>query len=164
MPDMKVEGMDEFVRSLTAIGRHTAGVARKCAYDGAALLRGELEESVKALPLDTDGFTVGTDPLRVITERDRADLAACAGISKIESDGLGTSVSVSFDGYISRTEKDFPKGVPAALIARSIESGSSVRAKRPFMRMTVKNSSERVLSAMQETMTESIAQISKMEG
>ena len=37
MPDMKVEGMDEFVRSLTAIGRHTAGVARKCAYDGASL-------------------------------------------------------------------------------------------------------------------------------
>ena len=164
MATMKVKGLDEFVETLNMIGEKTGGVSKKCAYDGARLMADGIKEKVEQLPIDSDGFTVGTDPLNVITAQDRADLAACVGISRIENNGMATTVSVSFDGYISRTERKYPNGVPAALIARSLEKGTSVRAKKPFLRPAVNAKKAAALAAMQETMAESIAQIQKMEG
>ena len=164
MAKLTTDGMEEFIRTLNALGEKAGGVAKKCAYDGAKILREEIAAGVRALPLDEDGFRKGSDPLKMITEADRNDLENCLGVSRIESDGLVTSVSVSFDGYIRRTEDKYPKGVPAIMIARSIESGSSVRAKKPFVRPAVNKARERVLSAMQETMSDSIQQIQKLEG
>lgn len=161
---MKVTGLDEFVEGLNAIGEHAGGIAKKCAYDGARSLADGIAEKIQQLPVDSNGFTVGTDPLNIITTRDRDDLAACLGVSSIENDGMSTSVSVSFKGYISRTERKYPSGVPAALIARSIEKGTSVRAKKPFLRPAINSKKSAALSAMQKTMADSLAQIQKMEG
>ena len=165
MANMKVEGLQEFMDGLTAIGEHAGGIAKKCAFDGARVVADGIAEKVCELPIDSNGgFTKGTDPLNVITARDRTDLAACLGVSKIENDGMSTSVSISFNGYISRTERKYPNGVPAALIARSIEKGTSVRAKKPFLRPAIKSNQQAALAAMQKTMDESVAQIQKMEG
>lgn len=164
MPQMTVDGMEDFLDELGRIGAKSAGIAKKCAYSGAAVMADAVRVWTKALPLDSNGhFVKGTDPLHVITDQDREDLAACVGVSGIESDGMTTTVSVSFDGYITRAEKKFPNGVPAAMIARSIESGSSVRAKRPFVRPAVRAASKEVLAAMRQTMGECIEQIQKLE-
>lgn len=163
MAQMKTEGLEEFVAELNKLAAATPGVTKKCLYDGARVLADGIREAVKGLPLDPDGhFTPVKDPLRTITAKDREDLAEAVGISKIES-GASSSVSVSFAGYISRTEEKFPKGVPAALIARSIEKGTSVRAKKPFLRPAIKKNKDAVLDAMQATMAESLAQISQKE-
>lgn len=164
MPTLKTDGLDEFVQQLQALGQRTQGIAKACVYDGAAVLKDAIVEGVNNFPVHQGGYTPGKTPLRVITEKDRDDLAACVGVSKIESDGLATSVSVSFDGYISRTEKKYPNGVPAAMIARSLEKGSSVRAKKPFVRPAVKKAKEAVLSAMQQALAERIGQTMKQEG
>ena len=56
------------------------------------------------------------------------------GITKmLEEDGY-YHVKLGFDGYNDIKTKKYPKGQPNVLIARAIESGSSIRDKRPFVR------------------------------
>lgn len=158
MPKLTTDGLDGFLATLNSLGESAVKVAKQCVYAGAGEIHGAMEKSVLSLPLDSDGFTPDKDPLRVITDQDRRDLAACLGYSKID-DSDGVSVSVSFDGYISRKEKNFPKGVPAALIARSMESGSSVRAKNPFVRKSVNSVRATVPTVMQAKLDEVINKI-----
>lgn len=159
MPTMKATGAEALANELQKLGENTSGVAKKCAYDGARAVTDAVAAAVKSLPLDENGFKPGTDPLRIITMQDRRDLEKCLGISRIENDGFSTTVSVSFDGYLSRKEDNFPKGVPAAMVARSIESGSSVRAKKPFMRVTLRKVTDTVLDVMKQTFDESVDQL-----
>ncbi len=164
MATLKTDGMTDFLNILNSIGENTTKVARRCVYAGANVAHEAIEASVRKLPLDNH-FIAGRDPLRVITKEDRDDLAGCLGYSKIESDGGSTSGSVSFSGYIRRTEAKYPNGVPAVLIARSIEKGTSVRDAHPFVRPTVNRiRKEAVPSAMQATLDESIEQIKQQEG
>lgn len=158
MPSMKSEGLSEFVDQLQKLADGSLGLAKRCAFDGARVLADALSEAAEALPLDENPFTPRRDPLRVITEEDRDDLVESLGVSRISQEGLSVSVSVSFDGYIRRTEEKYPNGVPAALIARSIEGGSSVRAARPFVRTAARKAADSVLAAMQRTMDETIKQ------
>ena len=63
------------------------------------------------------------------------DLAEGLGIAKPDVDHQGnTNTKVGFKGYGSHPTKKYPKGVPNALLARAVESGSSVRKKTPFVR------------------------------
>lgn len=164
MAQFTTDGMDDFLAQLGALGERATGIGKKACYDGMAVMADAVQASTGQLPLDTYPFTPVSDPLRVITEQDRRDLADCLGISRIETDGGVITVSLSFDGYISRTEPRFPNGVPAALIARSLESGSSVRAKNPFIRSAVNRAREAVAQAMQASVDASIEQINNMEG
>lgn len=157
MAQLTTEGLDDFMKQLNALGSHTTGTTKRCIYDGAAVLAEAVVTGVGGLPVDESQFTPGTDPLRVMTAADKADLAASVGISRIEATGGTGTVSVSFDGYISRTEPKYPGGVPAALIARSIEKGTSVRAKNPFVRRAVNAAKQTVPAAMQASLDESVA-------
>jgi hypothetical protein len=164
MPSLKSNGFDELVNRLRTLGDKTVGISKKCVYAGGRVLADAMVGAVKTLPVDNRYYPAPGRPLQVISSRDREDLAGCVGISRIESDGMNTSVSVSFDGYITRTEEGFPDGVPAVMIARSIESGSSVRAKHPFVRPALKGIDGNVGQAMQIMLDESVQQIIKITG
>ena len=58
---------------------------------------------------------------------------------------------IGFNGYLTRKEENYPNGVPAQLVARSIESGSSVRAEHPFVSPAVRAARSAALRAMDET-------------
>lgn len=156
MATFTTDGADEFLRQLNSLAGKTPGAAKRALYDGAGVMADQLRDATSRLPVDANPFTPGRDPLRVITAEDLADLMGCLGISRIESGSDGSSVSVSFDGYIRRAEPKYPGGVPAPLIARSIEKGSSVRAKNPFVRQAVNRAKDAVLAAMQASLDESI--------
>ena len=164
MAKLDTDGMDDFLAELNNLGEKSAGAAKRCLYDGAAVAAAAIRDAVEKLPLDDDPRKPYTGPLRVITERDRQDLADCIGISQIKQDASAWTVSTSFTGYISRTEKDYPDGVPAAMIARSIESGSSVRAKNPFFRRAMNRAKAQITQAMQQSLDESIAYTQQQEG
>ena len=152
------DGIEKLEQALGALAGQSGKAAKRVLYDGAKVLHQAIQDATEKLTLDEYPFTPGKDPLRVISRKDREDLAQCVGFSPILNEEDGTySVSVSFDGYITRTEPKFPKGVPAAMIARSIESGSSVRAKKPFVRPAVRKVTDAVNQAMQETFDQTVA-------
>ena len=79
------------------------------------------------------------------------------GIAPAGVNGEGnTNTKVGFAGYGTFPTKKYPKGVPNALLARSVESGSSVRKKAPFVRKAVNKSRDKAISEMEKKINESI--------
>lgn len=161
---LTIEGADEFIAQLNRLGSHTEKVAKRICFDGMNVLRDAVVQTMGMLKRDTMSAWAHGRPLNVISQQDLLDMIQCLGISKIGTDDAGAmTVSLSFSGYISRTEKKYPKGVPAVLIARSLESGSSARAKSPFMRKTVNRYKEAVVRTMQRTLSQSIKYINNQK-
>ena len=141
-------GLDEEVARLEAVGDAARAVVTAALYDGAGVIAAAVAASAQNLPTDTNPGHPFNAPLAAITPEDAADLAAGVGIARFDDTDDGRSTSVSIEGYTRRTEKGFPNGVPLPMIARSLESGSSVRQKNPFIRRAVNSAKAACEAAM----------------
>ena len=136
----RVKGGDEFSELLTGLsGYAVVEVMRSACYAGAGALADAVKNEIRGLP-EESGYMHKDKKTGVIKKRnvvgtwDKEMLEQRLGISRIDSDADKSTVAIGFDGYNDRPTKKYPKGVPIPLIARSIESGSSVRQKNSFMR------------------------------
>ena len=146
MARLTYTGVEELNNKISALGENAEAIAKAGLFAGAGAVADALRQAVNTIPVDTDETHPFSDPLYVITQDDREDLANAVGIAHFETAKGKVTTSISFNGYARRTEKKFPNGVPLPMIARSIESGSSVRKKYPFVRRTA----NRVRQAAQE--------------
>lgn len=162
MARMKIEGLEDFSRALDALGAARTGVIKYAMYDGVKIVKEEIERRIDALPVDKARYLRDGDMYNVITRTDLNDLKASLGVSRMAEENGGVRASISFDGYGSIKTKKYPRGRPMLMIARSIESGSSVRQKVPFVRQAVNASRQRAVAAMEEATHNKISEI--MEG
>lgn len=141
MPKMKLDttklkGLRAALRDLS--GAQLDGCLKAALYEGAACVADAVRENIEALPEDGFRYLRNGDSFAVLTAETKADLADSLGVSahRQEEGGDAWSVSVGFQGYGSRQHptKQYPNGIPNQMIARAIESGSSVRQKHPFVR------------------------------
>ena len=80
----------------------------------------------------------------------------------MEQDGQGWNTKAGFAGYMEEGKsKKYPNGLPIPLLARSIESGSSVRQKHPFVRAAVKSSRDKAVEEMETTINVEIQKTMK---
>ena len=142
----RVKGGDDFSALLNNLAGDQAVVVMKAAvYAGIGALADALKSEVGALPVQSGYMpknkkTGEIKKRNVVGTNDIEALKNGIGISRIQSDKDKADAVVSFNGYNGRPTKKYPKGVPLELIARSIESGSSVRQKNPFVRRTFNKS------------------------
>lgn len=109
MATIKLEGMDEYVKKLTALGANVEGSIKRAVYPAAGMV---IEEIKRNCPEDS------------------GDLKRSMALVKYQNDDGYIYTQVVFDGYDH-------KGVPNALKANVLESGSSTRKKQPFIRPAV---------------------------
>lgn len=157
-----VKGGEEFSALLNGLsGNAVVEVMRGACYAGAGALAEAVNNEINNLPVQ-HGYMKDKQKRNVIGAHDKRMLSERLGISRIDSTGDRASVAVGFDGYNDRPTKKYPKGVPIALIARSIESGSSVREKNPFMRRAYNNAKtqvqQKMLDAGQKLLNDKIKQ------
>lgn len=144
---IKSSGVDASVSSL---GVHFSDTARAAVAAGAGVLADAVRQRLEALPSDENRFLVPGDIFRGVPKEQKQDLLDALGVTPIKQDAnLVYNAAVGFDGYGSTPTKTYPQGVPNQLLARSIESGSSVRIKTPFFRKAMEASEDAVLEAMQ---------------
>lgn len=109
MAKIEFDGFDEYVKKIQALGGNVEGICKQAVYPAAGLV---IEEIKRSVPVDTGAL------------RDSAALNAF----------------VNDDGYIY-TEVTFrgtdERGHPNPVKARALESGTSRRKKRPFIRPAV---------------------------
>ena len=79
----------------------------------------------------------------------------------MRNDGGFRNVKIGFDGYNYVKTKTWPKGQPNAMVARSIESGTSWMSKQPFMRKAESSSKSRCEQAMADTINKELTKIVK---
>lgn len=162
MPGMKVKGLDDFAKALDQLDNRKTGVMKYALYEAVKIVKEEVEHKLDSLPVDKSRFLRDGDKYNVITAHDLMDLKNSLGVAPMEDGKGGVTTSLSFDGYGTIATSKYPKGRPMAMIARSIESGSSVRQKIPFVRQAVNASKARAIAAMEEATHDKINEI--MEG
>lgn len=156
MARLTYKGVDELADKLMLLGQEGTNMAKAALYEGVAVVADAMRASVGTLP------SVTTRPFDGINDSDREDLAAGIGIARFDDKGDSIDTKISFNGYARRKEKNYPNGVPLAILARSLESGSSLRQKHPFVRPAVQGAKDAAIAAISKKLDDEINKV--MEG
>ena len=137
MATMRFRGLDEYLQNLQRVEKNTPEIVGKVVYGMADIVADAVREEINALPAEPDVEALKSwskDIRAPLTVKEKKGLQKGFGITKmLEEDGY-YHVKLGFDGYNDIKTKKYPKGQPNVMIARAIESGSSIRDKHPFIR------------------------------
>lgn len=149
MAKMTFKAGDDYALKLSRFAARSPEIAKKALYAAAAIVTDEVRKNLEALPEDTFRYLRDNEIFTGVSKSQKKDLLDSLGITPVDTDKKGDwNVKVGFDGYGSMPTKKYTKGVPNPLLARAIESGSSVRKKTPFVRPAVKATKAAAVEAM----------------
>lgn len=132
----------------------------KAVAAGAAPVADAIRGRLDKLPEDEFRHLKPGETFSGLPREQKEDLQESFGLAPISRDKNGfVSTKAGFDGYGSHPTKAHPRGVPNALIARSVESGSSVREKTPFVGPAVKATQAESVAAMERVIVDEIKEI-----
>ena len=144
------KGMDQYLTQLQALERSTEETLGKAIYKGAGIVADAVKKNIQSLPSS------------VCTPAEKAGLLDGFGIAKMQEENGYLQVKIGFDGYNSNVTKKYPRGKPNSMIARSIEGGTSWKAKHPFIAPAVRSTKDQAERAMAEEIDKQIT--NKMGG
>ena len=127
---------------------------------GGAPVADEIRRRLRFLPADDFRRLEPGDEFDGLPREQRADLLVSLGVTPPQRDRKGfVNVKVGFDGYGSMPTKAYPNGLPNQLLARAVESGSSVRKKTPFVRPAVQATRKEAVDEMDKTIRQELEKI-----
>ena len=152
------KGMDEYLAKLGNLEFAAPGLVGQAIYEGAKVVADQVRAEIEALPTaESKRVATPRDPTQV--EKD--GLLDGLGIAAKKNDGGYINVKVGMDGYNTDKTKKYPRGKPNAMIARSIESGSTVMKRNAFISRAVNKTKKEAEAAMQKVIEEGIEKIVK---
>lgn len=139
MAKFTFEGIDKYTASLEKIGgKNAVGILKYAVYPGAAVVADAIRSEIES------------------NHKETGDLASSLTLAGMRNDDGYVNTKVTFTGYDR-------KGVPNALKAAALESGTSRGQQAThFISRTVKSVKERATNEMSKALDEKIGQI--MEG
>lgn len=149
-----------YVSRLNQLGQAVEPVSKMAIYDAAKIVTAAITDEINALPTEPENKR-GTPehPLHGVTEAQKRGLLAGVGIARMRDDGGIINTKIGFDGYNSTKTKKYPNGQPNALIARSVESGTTFRAKTRFIKRAVDKSKKQAEKAIADRFDSAMAKI-----
>lgn len=153
---------NEWALKLSRLATNQKQVAGKAIYAGAKVVADKIKSNIEALPEESFRYLHGDDKFSGVPKEQKKDLAESFGVASIDVDKNGDyNTKLGFDGYGSQPSKKYPQGLPNQLLARAIESGSSVREKQPFVRTAVTATKKTAQAEMARVIDEEIEKIMK---
>ena len=141
---INTEGLDQVGRMLAELANRAQDVAAGALYDGAGIVADALNNGIKSI--QTEPFKYAArGQTRLPSPQEKAALERKVGIAKFRKNGseVDTLIGISYNsGYTQISGKQ--KSV--AVIARSINSGTSFMKKQPVFRQA-KNKSQSAAKA-----------------
>ncbi len=130
----------EFANRIYALGNESKRAIESALTGGAAIVKDEINRGIQGLP-EVTGIT-------------KRGLEEGLGISPVgEREGV-YDVKVGFEGYNDR-------GIPNAMMARIMESGTSKTPKHPFVGPAKRRSAKAAVDAMQDAFDRELEKIMK---
>ena len=128
-----------------------------------AALADAIQAGIQALPEEGHRKLKQGERFTGVSPTQKQALQEGFGLAEMEQDGKGWNTKAGFAGYAdeSTATKKYPNGLPVPLLARAIESGSSVRQKHPFVRTAVNGARQDAVDAMERTVDEEIRKTMK---
>ena len=157
------DGISEYIAQLEALDKGTNRVIGKAIYDGAGVVADAIRQEIEGLQVTDDKYAIWganvNHPTHGVTEAQQQGLLDGLGISKMEERAGVFNIKIGFDGYNTVKTKQWPNGQPNAMIARSLESGSSHKYKSPFVRPAVTRVRKEAEAAMAKAAEKEIEKI-----
>lgn len=148
---------EEYISKLSKLGNASADICKKTVKAGANPVANEIRKSLQALPEDTFRRLGNDEKFSGVPSAQKKDLLDSLGVTPVDIDRNGIiNVKIGFHGYGSYKTNKYPNGLPNKLLARVVESGSSVRKKTPFVRKAVSRVKDKSLEAMKESIDNDI--------
>ena len=152
---------DGYMKAIESLSADTEEIVKSAIYKGADVVANAIRQNIQAIPIqegDNGLPPVARDGEKLygISRRQKADLLAGFGLSPMEESGDYVNTKAGFDGYGSVKTKKYPRGVPNAILMRSVESGTSFRDKHPTVRPAVNRSRKAAQAKMDETINQEI--------
>ena len=142
MAKITFPGLGDYELMISRLSKGAEDVAGKAIYAGAGIVANEIRKEIQSLPV-VDGYGTTEDPLPGgVTRQQKEGLLDGLGISPMQNDGGYLNVKIGFDGYNQTRTKKYPQGQPNQLVARGVESGTSWKQKKPFVRPAVNRTRE----------------------
>ncbi len=149
MAKLEFAGIDEYAAKLNALETASTGTIKRAVWEGARVVADAVKAEISALPEITEREAmIKTDRIAGVTPAQKRGLIDGCGLSGMQNDGGYINTKLGFDGYNAIKTRAYPKGQPNLLIARAVNSGSSVRAANPFINRAVRVAKEKAEAAM----------------
>lgn len=156
-------GYAEYGEALEKLELTWAGnneILETAAQAGANPVADEIRRRLQILPEDEYRRLEPGEVFTGLPEGQKLDLLDSLGVTPPSRDRKGfVNVKIGFDGYGSFPTNAYPKGVPNALLARAVESGSSVREKTPFVRPAVNATRKKAVEEMEKSIIDGLKKI-----
>lgn len=158
MANLKITGLDDYIKQLNKIADPEPAI-KAAIYEGAGLLTDEMRAAIEQLPKFSRGENGGR--AHGVTDIERTGLLRGLGITPILSRDGVFNAKIGFEGYNENKTKNWPQGKPNAMIARSIESGTSWLQASPFIDKTTRANKKRVERQMVAAFDKEMKKITK---
>lgn len=129
---------EDYAIKLSKLATNSEEIAKKAIYEGVTIVADEIKKNLQG----------------VLSDEATGDLVESFGVTPITKDNDGNwNAKVGFDGYDRN-------GVANQLKARVLESGTSTKKKKPFVRPAVNKTRKQVVRKMEEVID---AEIKKLD-
>lgn len=157
MARVKLGDISGYVERLESLYDSTTEDLKHAVYVGAKVIADQVAKNIKELPIDTSYAAPGTKK-KGITPAQKAGLKAGLGVARMRADGIRVNTKIGFDGYNQTKTQRWPKGVPNAVVARTVESGTSWMQKNAFVQRAVNKEKDTANRAMAKELDDRIGQ------
>ena len=161
MAKITFPGLNDYELMISRLSKGVDDIAGKAIYAGAGIVADAIKENIKDLPI-VRGYGTKENPLPGgVTAPQKAGLINGLGISPMQNDAGFLNVKIGFDGYNATKTDKYPQGQPNQLVARGVESGTSWKQKKPFIRPAINASKSRAEAEMARILDQEIEKITK---
>lgn len=142
-------GIDKYIDQLDQLSTSSDEMIKRAVFEGAAIVTDAVRANIQTLPTRRGGHYT-RNKASGITETQKAGLLNGLGIAPFKNANGFIHVKVGMDGYNGNVSKKYPNGQANAMIARSVEAGTSFLQKHPFIAPAVRSTRAQAERAMAE--------------
>lgn len=167
---MTFPGLADYVEQIHRLANNSLKICQKASVKGAAIVADACRKEIDALETKGEAHALGAwqkhkkdgeEHKARLSPRQKKGLQETMGLAHMRNDNGFINTKLGFDGYNAIVTKKYPKGQPNALIARSLESGSSVFDKDPFVRRATNASKAKAEKAIETALDNEIKKLVK---
>lgn len=154
MAKFRSEGIDAIVNQFEKLDQQAKPMIGRSLYQGAKIMADALKKATEALPVDDTNKKV--EIRQGLRTKQKIGLIKSMGITKMEEKDGYYNIKVGYDGYNDIVSPRWSMGQPNAMIARSIENGTSFLPATHFIRKALKANEKAIEKAMSEAIYDTI--------
>ena len=163
MAKIELKGLNEYTQALSRLSaQYKKEVIGEAIYGAAGIVADEIAQRITTVPTD-EHWGTPEHPAKGPRKIEAQAIASGLGIAPMQEDRSGHfDVKIGFSGYSKLRTKRWPNGQPVAMLARSVERGTTFMKANHFIKDAVAAKRKEAIASMKNTIDEKTKKV--MEG